>query len=169
MFGVRGPRQLAGRDPRADQRQSARGQQYLSPRGQEDLQADRPALPGEGGILHHLRMRRRYAGLVDLGRRYRLHVGEKGVARNAHFDVLGYPVVPLPYALFPADSTRQSGFLSPRMGYSGLRGAQYLQPYYWAINKSSDATAALDVETSSASGCSSEYRLQNGTRRLFAG
>jgi LPS-assembly protein len=91
-----------------------------------------------------------------------LHVGEKGVARNAHFDVLGYPVVPLPYALFPANSSRQTGFLSPRVGYSGLRGAQYLQPFYWAINKSSDATFALDVETSKRVGLLSEYRLQNG-------
>jgi len=89
-------------------------------------------------------------------------VGEKGVARNAHFDVLGYPVVPLPYALFPADSNRQSGFLSPRVGYSSLRGAQYMQPFYWAINKSSDATFALDVETNKRVGLFDEYRLQNG-------
>jgi LPS-assembly protein len=91
-----------------------------------------------------------------------LHVGQQGVARHAHFDVLGYPVVPLPYALFPANSSRQTGFLSPRVGYSGLRGAQYLQPFYWAINKSSDATFALDVETKMRVGVLSEYRLQNG-------
>ena len=91
-----------------------------------------------------------------------LHVGEKGVARNAHFDVLGHPIVPLPYAIFPANSSRQTGFLSPRVGYSGLRGAQYLQPFYWAINKSSDATVALDVETNQRVGLMSEYRLQNG-------
>jgi LPS-assembly protein len=91
-----------------------------------------------------------------------LHMGQQGVARNAHFDVLGYPVVPLPYALFPADSSRRTGFLSPRVGYSSLRGAQYLQPFYWAINKSSDATFALDVETSKRAGLLGEYRLQNG-------
>jgi LPS-assembly protein len=91
-----------------------------------------------------------------------LHVGGEGVARHAHFDVLGYPVVPLPYALFPTNSSRQSGFLSPRVGYSSLRGAQYLQPFYWAINKSSDATAALDVETSKRVGLLGEYRLQSG-------
>jgi lipopolysaccharide export system protein LptA len=91
-----------------------------------------------------------------------VHAGEKGVARNAHFDVLGHPLVPLPYAIFPAGSSRQTGFLSPRVGYSSLRGAQYLQPFYWAINKSSDATVALDVETSKRVGLFSEYRLQNG-------
>ena len=91
-----------------------------------------------------------------------VHVGEKGVARNAHFDVLGHPLIPLPYAIFPANSNRQTGFLSPRVGYSSLRGAQYLQPFYWAINKSSDATAALDVETNQRVGLLTEYRLQNG-------
>jgi LPS-assembly protein len=90
------------------------------------------------------------------------HSGEKGVVRNGHFDVLGHPLVPLPYAIFPANSSRQTGFLSPRVGYSSLRGAQYLQPFYWAINKSSDATVALDVETSKRVGLFNEYRLQNG-------
>jgi LPS-assembly protein len=91
-----------------------------------------------------------------------LHVGGKGVARNASLDVLGYPVVPLPYALFPANSSRETGLLAPRVGESGLRGFQYLQPLYWAINKSSDATVALDVETSQRVGLLGEYRLQNG-------
>jgi LPS-assembly protein len=90
------------------------------------------------------------------------HSGEKAVARHAYFDVLGQPLIPLPYAIFPANSSRQTGFLSPRVGYSSLRGAQYLQPFYWAINKSSDATVALDVETSKRVGLFSEYRLQNG-------
>jgi LPS-assembly protein len=91
-----------------------------------------------------------------------VHVGDKGVARNAHFDVLGYPIVPLPYAIFPASSSRSSGFLSPRVGESGLRGFQYVQPFYWAIDKSSDATIASDVETKQRVGVFGEYRLQNG-------
>jgi lipopolysaccharide assembly outer membrane protein LptD (OstA) len=91
-----------------------------------------------------------------------LHVGDKGVARNAHFDILGYPVIPLPYAVFPVDTTRSSGFLSPRVGTSGLRGFQYVQPFYWVINKSSDATIASDVETNMRVGLLGEYRLQNG-------
>lgn len=91
-----------------------------------------------------------------------VHVGGSGVARHAHFDVLGYPIIPLPYAAFPTGTSRQSGFLSPRAGESGLRGFQYLQPFYWAINKSSDATFATDVETNQRIGLLAEYRLQNG-------
>jgi len=94
-------------------------------------------------------------------------MGQKGTAKNATFSVLGYPVIPLPFAEFPADTTRHSGFLSGREGESGLRGFQYLQPYYLAINKSSDATFAFDVETSQRIGGLGEYRLTNGPDDYF--
>lgn len=89
-------------------------------------------------------------------------MGETGHAKNASFSVLGHTLIPLPYAQFPADTDRHSGFLSGREGQSGLRGFQYLQPYYLAINKSSDATVALDVETSQRIGGLAEYRISNG-------
>jgi len=96
-----------------------------------------------------------------------VHMGSTGYAKNATFSVLGYPLIPLPYAEFPADTDRHSGFLSGREGESGLRGFQYLQPYYFAINKSSDATAAFDVETSQRVGLLGEYRLTNGLDDYF--
>lgn len=94
----------------------------------------------------------------------RLHItlGSTGSARNASFSVLGHRVMTLPYFAFPADTNRHSGFLAPRTGVSGLRGFQYLQPYYWAINKSSDATVAFDAQTSQRIGGLAEYRLTNG-------
>jgi LPS transport system D/LptD protein len=91
-----------------------------------------------------------------------VHLGDTGTLRQGHFNILGYPVIPLPYAVFPADTQRHSGLLSPRVGYSGLRGFQTVQPYYWAINKSSDATVALDLETSKRVGLLGEYRLLSG-------
>ena len=72
-----------------------------------------------------------------------------------------------PYLVFPADTDRHSGLLSGRYGESGLRGSQWLQPYYLAINKSSDATIALDVETSQRIGGLAEYRLVNGKDDYF--
>lgn len=90
-----------------------------------------------------------------------VHFGDEGVAHQAHFNILGIPVLYFPYATFPADASRHSGLLAPRIGESGLRGAQLVQPYYWAINRSSDATAALDVETSQRVGLLGEYRLIN--------
>ena len=136
--------------------------------GKKNLQADGSALPGDGRVFYHLRMRWRYARLVDLGADMDVHVGEKGVARNAHFDVLGHPLIPLPYAIFPANSNRQTGFLSPRVGYSSLRGAQYLQPFYWAISKSSDATVALTSRPISGSGCSANIGCKTGSMTICA-
>jgi lipopolysaccharide export system protein LptA len=91
-----------------------------------------------------------------------VNMGHTGVAHGATVDIDGYPLIPMPYLVFPADSDRHSGFLSGRYGYSGLRGFQWLQPYYIAINKSSDATVATDVETSQRIGGLAEYRLNNG-------
>ncbi len=91
-----------------------------------------------------------------------VNMGQTGTATNATFNVAGYPVIPTPYLIFPADTDRHSGLLSGREGQSGLRGFQWLQPYYIAINKSSDATVAFDVETSQRVGGLAEYRLVNG-------
>jgi LPS-assembly protein len=96
-----------------------------------------------------------------------VHIGETGHAYQGHFNVLGYPLIPLPYAVFPADADRHSGLLAPRVGESGLRGFQLVQPYYWAINKSSDATLAMDIETSKRVGALGEYRLISGIDDYF--
>ena len=96
------------------------------------------------------------------GQQMQVHLGDTGAEQGGAFDVLGHPVVPLPYAIFPADTDRHSGLLGPRIGESGLRGFQLLLPYYWAINKSSDASVALDIETNQRVGLMGEYRLITG-------
>ena len=96
-----------------------------------------------------------------------VNMGHTGTASNATFDVAGYPIIKTPYLIFPADTSRHSGLLSGREGESGLRGFQWFQPYYIAINKSSDATVALDVETSQRIGGMAEYRLVNGKDDYF--
>ncbi|HMA84681.1 MAG TPA: LptA/OstA family protein, partial [Desulfosalsimonadaceae bacterium] len=50
------------------------------------------------------------------------------------------PVAYLPYFIFPVKRNRQSGFLSPEIGYSDRNGIEFIQPYYWAIHRSCDAT-----------------------------
>jgi lipopolysaccharide assembly outer membrane protein LptD (OstA) len=91
-----------------------------------------------------------------------VNIGSKGVATGANVNILGYPTVKIPFLEFPAATDRHSGFLSGREGESNLRGFQWLQPYYIDINKSSDATVALDIETSQRVGGLAEYRLTNG-------
>ncbi len=96
-----------------------------------------------------------------------VNMGHTGVAQDATINVAGYPLIPAPYLVFPADSSRHSGLLSGRYGESGLRGFQWLQPYYLALNKSSDVTLALDIETKQRVGGLAEYRLVNGKDDYF--
>jgi len=53
------------------------------------------------------------------------------------------PVLYTPFLVFPAKQKRQSGLLPPQIGYSKRRWEEYNQPFYWAINESSDATFYL--------------------------
>lgn len=89
---------------------------------------------------------------IDLG------LGGWGEVRGGLFKVKGVPILYLPYGLLPVQRDRQSGFLFPRFGQSNQRGFQYLQPFYWAINKSSDLTMSLDVETEARIGLLADYR-----------
>src|SRR5207253_2163555 len=92
-----------------------------------------------------------------------------GVVRHATFRVKDIPVLYFPYFLFPAKTDRASGFLFPRLANSNRRGFQYEQPFFWAINKSTDATVAVDLETAARVGAIGEYRyrLSHTTRGNF--
>src|SRR5207248_8663026 len=81
-----------------------------------------------------------------------------GVVHSMTFRLNDFPDLYLPAMPFPANTERQSGFLIPRLGYSNRRGFQYEQPFFWAINKSSDATVAVDLETAARVGVIGEYR-----------
>lgn len=50
------------------------------------------------------------------------------------------PLLYTPFLVFPVKIRRQSGFLPPQIGYSSRKWEEYIQPLYWAINESSDAT-----------------------------
>lgn len=105
------------------------------------------------------------------GEKTDVRLGGAGVVRGLQLRVKDVPVLWLPYFIFPANTDRQSGFLLPRTGFSNRRGFVYEQPFYWAIDKSSDATIALDVETEARLGVIGEYRyaLSRRARGLFTG
>jgi LPS-assembly protein len=92
-----------------------------------------------------------------------------GTLRGGTFKVLDTPILYIPRAVFPVQRERQSGFLLPRFGVSNRRGFQTLLPFYWAINKSQDATVALDFETSARAGIMGNYRyaLSRETRGVL--
>jgi LPS-assembly protein len=88
----------------------------------------------------------------------RVNLQGYGILHDGTFNVLGVPVLYIPRGLFPVQRQRQSGFLIPRFGASNTRGFQTLLPFYWAINKSQDATMAFDLETSKRVGVVGDYR-----------
>jgi len=81
-----------------------------------------------------------------------------GTIKNGVFYILDFPVFYIPYGYFPLRTERQSGFLFPSVGNSNKDGFRYLQPFFWAISKSTDATLSLNVETRSRVGVIGEFR-----------
>jgi LPS-assembly protein len=70
-----------------------------------------------------------------------LRVGDKARVYNTTFRVKGVPVFYLPYAAPPVERLgRQSGFLIPNFGTSNTKGTVIGDQFYWAINRSMDAT-----------------------------
>ncbi|HEY3306693.1 MAG TPA: LPS assembly protein LptD [Candidatus Binatia bacterium] len=81
-----------------------------------------------------------------------------GRIRRGVFYIMDVPVFYLPYAIFPVKTERQTGFLFPEFGTSTKNGFRYMQPFYWAITKSSDATLSFETETRARIGFLTEYR-----------
>ncbi|HTM09776.1 MAG TPA: LPS assembly protein LptD [Verrucomicrobiae bacterium] len=81
-----------------------------------------------------------------------------GVIRRGTFYIMDVPVFYIPYGLFPVNTERQTGFLFPEFGTSSKSGFRYMQPFYWAIDKSSDLTLTTDIETRARLGLMGEYR-----------
>lgn len=65
--------------------------------------------------------------------------GYARLTRSA-FQVNDAPVLYTPFFLFPTKTSRQTGFLQPEFGRSTRKGVYYNQPFFWAINGSSDMT-----------------------------
>lgn len=88
----------------------------------------------------------------------------RGTVRHGTFRVRNIPLLYLPYGTMPVTSDRQSGLLFPNYGFSSKRGFVWQQPFYWAINKSYDATVTTDVETSARVGLWGEFRYTPNER-----
>jgi LPS-assembly protein len=70
-----------------------------------------------------------------------LRVGVSAHVYNTTFRLKGIPVFYLPYAAPPVERLgRESGFLIPNFGTSNTKGTVVGDSFYWAINRSMDAT-----------------------------
>ncbi len=70
-----------------------------------------------------------------------VQVGEDAKLYHATFRMKGIPLFYFPWVQHPVDRLgRQSGFLIPTIGQSSTKGTIIGDAYYWAINRSMDAT-----------------------------
>lgn len=101
------------------------------------------------GENHYLASNGRYTacetcppGWSFSGKRIDAELGGYARIKRPVFRIAGVPVMMLPSIIVPLKSARQSGFLVPTFDYSKRGGAALAQSYFWAINKSEDATFA---------------------------
>lgn len=81
--------------------------------------------------------------------------------RNVSFRVKNVPFLYLPFLYYPLrknQDERKTGFLMPRYSNSDVRGHLVSQSFYWAINRSMDATLSVDHYTKAGTGYGVEYR-----------
>ena len=91
-------------------------------------------------------------------RELRLRREGEVVADDATFYVYDVPVLYLPYVYFPHLSQRTTGLLFPSFGWSDRNGLLYQQPFFWALDKSNDATVNFAVESKTRVGVTGQVR-----------
>ncbi len=68
-------------------------------------------------------------------------IGGYAVAKHARFEVLGVPVVWLPWFAYPLKEKRTTGFLVPNGGRSSRSGFKVETPFFWAARDNLNITA----------------------------
>ncbi len=88
-----------------------------------------------------------------------VEVGEDARMHHATLRIGNIPVFYFPYAEHPIDNLgRKSGFLIPVIGVSNTRGTIIGDGFYWAINRSSDATIGAELYSRRGWAQHGEYR-----------
>ena len=92
-----------------------------------------------------------------------LNLDDYAIAHNTLLKVKGVPLMYLPIIYYPIQkSERATGLLLPTYGTSTLRGQSISNAFFWAINRSQDATFFHDWFTRTGTGMGSEYRYIAG-------
>ncbi len=99
-----------------------------------------------------------------------LNVDHYTMLRNAVLNVKGVPMFYTPILYYPTKrEDRATGILIPTYGTSTLYGQAIHNAFFWAINRSQDATFMHDWYTTAGQGVGGEYRYNygNGTDGNF--
>ena len=102
---------------------------------------------GERRALHDVRRAAR--GLVHPDRTSSRSTSARmvGTGHDATVRFLGVPIAYTPWLEFPLSNERKSGFLTPTLGSSGMRGFDATVPYYLNLAPNYDATLTPRVMT----------------------
>lgn len=77
------------------------------------------------------------------GKSIRAEMGKYAYIKQPQLRIANFPVFWLPYLIVPLKSDRQTGLLVPTIFFTATGGTGLGIPYFWAINKSQDATFTL--------------------------
>lgn len=92
-----------------------------------------------------------------------LNVDHYTMLRQAILTVKGVPMLYLPVLYYPTKKEdRATGFLLPTYGSSTLRGQQIHNAFFWAIDRSQDATFMHEWYSKIGQGGTGEYRYNFG-------
>jgi len=88
-----------------------------------------------------------------------LHLDDYAFLKNAVFRVKNVPLMFLPVFYYPIqEDNRATGFLMPIYGTSTQRGQSLTNQFFWAINRSHDATIEHDWFSKTGQQIGGEYR-----------
>jgi LPS-assembly protein len=92
-----------------------------------------------------------------------LNIDHYTLLRNATLNVKGVPLLYVPILYYPTkEEDRATGILIPTYGVSSLRGQAIHNAFFWAINRSQDATIMHDWYSRAGQGYGGEYRYNYG-------
>jgi LPS-assembly protein len=89
----------------------------------------------------------------------KLRVDHYALLRNMQLKVKGVPALYLPAMYYPlSKDNRSTGFLMPSYGSSTIKGQTISNAFFWAINRSQDATVLHDWFSKTGQAVAGEYR-----------
>ena len=92
-----------------------------------------------------------------------LNIDHYTMLRNAIFRVKNVPLMYLPILYYPTkEENRATGFLLPTYGTSTVDGQIFSNAFFWAIDRSQDATVMHDWYSKTGQGLAGEYRYNFG-------
>jgi LPS-assembly protein len=93
------------------------------------------------------------------------HQRGEGKAKGMKLRFKSVPLLYLPWASFPLDDRRRSGFLFPNIGSSDDDGLDLAIPYYWNIAPNMDATLTPRYISDRGEMLATEFRYQGARSR----